>query len=227
MTDVEITKETKYVANTKSEGEKDLESASNKIKAGAKAVVNKIKDPDKDLETEQQKEEVNDYSTESSTNYSISKSSIPSYTKILVPHDGKEMSDKALSHAIYLSNLSGAEIVILRIIEDIEKLEGTSVSVSQNRTTDDQTGFKHSIDGELLNAVEEKIKKSVEAGAKNKISYEIKAGHVVDEIVKACEGTDYDLVVMTTSHLDSWLKSIFSETRKIISEINSPVLIIH
>ena len=29
--------------------------------------------------------------------------------------------------------------------------------------------------------MEEKIKKCVEAGSKNKISYEIKAGHVVDE----------------------------------------------
>ena len=41
-----------------------------------------------------------DYSKESSNNNSISKSNVPSYTKILVPHDGKEMSVKALSHAI-------------------------------------------------------------------------------------------------------------------------------
>ena len=41
-----------------------------------------------------------DYSKESSNNYFISKSNVPSYTKILVPHDGKEISDKALSHAI-------------------------------------------------------------------------------------------------------------------------------
>jgi hypothetical protein len=71
-----------------------------------------------------------DYSTEPSNNYSISKSNVPSYTKILVPRDGKEMSDKALSHAIYISNLSGAEIVILRIIEDIDKLGDTSVNIS-------------------------------------------------------------------------------------------------
>jgi hypothetical protein len=83
-----------------------------------------------------------DYSKESSNNYSISKSNIPSYTKILVPHDGKEMSDKALSHAIYLSNLSGAEIVILRIIEDVDKLGDTSVNVSQNnKVIDNQKGF--------------------------------------------------------------------------------------
>ena len=75
-------------------------------------------------------------SPKSSDSYSISQSDIPSYSKILVPDDGKEMSDKALNHAISLSNLSGAEIVILRIIENIEKLGDTSVSVSQNKEMD-------------------------------------------------------------------------------------------
>jgi nucleotide-binding universal stress UspA family protein len=169
-----------------------------------------------------------DYSKESSNNYSISKSNVPSYTKILVPHDGKEMSDKALCHAVYLSNLSGAEIVILRIIEDVDKLGDTSVNVSQNnKAIDNQKRFEHNIQGELVNAMEQKIKKCVEAGSKNKISFEIKAGHVVDEIVKAGEEDNYDLIVMTTSHLDSWVRSLFSETRKIISNINTPVLIIH
>ena len=83
-----------------------------------------------------------------STDYSISKSNIHSYSKILVPDDGKEMSDKAINHAISISNLSGAEIVILRIIENIEKMGDTSVSVSQNKEPDTRGGFKHNIEGE-------------------------------------------------------------------------------
>jgi len=67
--------------------------------------------------------------------YSIFKSNIPSYTKILVPDDGKEISNKALNQAIYLSNLSGAEIVILRIVGDVDKLRDTSVNVSQEGKT--------------------------------------------------------------------------------------------
>ncbi|MGI0044895.1 MAG: hypothetical protein ACRD47_14410 [Nitrososphaeraceae archaeon] len=46
-------------------------------------------------------------------------------------------------------------------------------------------------------------------------------------MVNACQETDYDLIIMTSTHLDSWLHSIFSETRKIISNIRTPVLIIH
>jgi nucleotide-binding universal stress UspA family protein len=153
---------------------------------------------------------------------SISKSNIPKYSKILVPDDGKEISDKAINHAISISNFSGAEIVILRIIENIESMEDTSVSVSKDKEAETKRGFK----GELANAMEEKIKRCVEAGAKSKISYEIKTGNAADQVVKACDDTRYDLVVMTTSHLDSWLSSLFSDARKIISKINTPVLLV-
>ena len=156
--------------------------------------------------------------------YSISKSNIPKYSKILVPDDGKEISDKAINHAISISNFSGAEIVILRIIENIENLGDTSVSVSKDKKPDTESGFKHNIEGELANDMEEKIKRCVEAGAKNKISYEIKTGNAADQVVKACEDTRYDLAIMTTSHLDTWLSSLFSDARKIISKINTPVL---
>src|SRR5918992_1622271 len=75
-----------------------------------------------------------DYSTEpTDVEYSISKSNIPSFSRILVPDDGKEISTKALSYAIYISNVSGAEIVILRVIGDVDKLGDTSVNVSKDR----------------------------------------------------------------------------------------------
>jgi hypothetical protein len=46
----------KVEVNRRSETERDLEDVGDKIKAGAKAVGNKIKDPDKDLGTEYDKE---------------------------------------------------------------------------------------------------------------------------------------------------------------------------
>ena len=158
--------------------------------------------------------------------YSISSSNIPKYSKILVPDDGSETSDKAINHAISISNFTGADIVILRIIENIDNLGDTSVSVSKDKEPDTESGFKHNIEGDLANAMEEKIKRCVEAGAKNKISYEIKTGNAADQVVKACEDKHYDLAVMTTSHLDSWLSSLFSDARKIISKINTPVLLV-
>jgi hypothetical protein len=48
----------KVEVNRKSDAEQDLEDAGDKIKAGVKAVGNKIKDPDKDLGTEYDKEKI-------------------------------------------------------------------------------------------------------------------------------------------------------------------------
>lgn len=77
-----------------------------------------------------------DYVAESTqatdVDYSISKANIPCYKKIQVPDDGKDISDKALNHAIYMSYLSGAEIVILRVIGDVGKLGDTLVKVTQD-----------------------------------------------------------------------------------------------
>ncbi len=51
----------------------------------------------------------------------------PQYNRILVPHDGSDMSDKALSHAAYLSKTSGAEIVILHVVEHMDTIDSSSV----------------------------------------------------------------------------------------------------
>jgi nucleotide-binding universal stress UspA family protein len=74
--------------------------------------------------------------------------------------------------------------------------------------------------------MEEKIKKCEAAGCKNKVSYKFLTGNVVDEIVNEIDNNNYDLVVMLTSHIDSWFSSLFSDVRKIISSISKPVLII-
>ncbi|MGE5781327.1 MAG: universal stress protein, partial [Nitrososphaerales archaeon] len=60
----------------------------------------------------------------------------------------------------------------------------------------------------------------------NKVSYKFLTGNVVDEIVNEINNNNYDLVVMLTSHIDSWFRSLFSDVRKIINHIRKPVLII-
>jgi Universal stress protein family len=50
------------------------------------------------------------------------------YNGISVPHDGTEKSDKALDHVIYLSKLSGAEIIILNVIEHVKDTDSSALS---------------------------------------------------------------------------------------------------
>jgi hypothetical protein len=52
----EVKKKVEYKVDSKSETERDLEDAGDKMKAGAKAMGNKLADPDRDLETEYNKE---------------------------------------------------------------------------------------------------------------------------------------------------------------------------
>jgi nucleotide-binding universal stress UspA family protein len=158
--------------------------------------------------------------------YYISKDTIPSFKKILVTDDGKDISNKALNYAVSLSNSTGAELHILRILKDVEKFGDVSLEGSHDSSKIDNQNFHRNIKGDVIDAMEEKIKKCEAAGCKNKVSYKFLTGNVVDEIVNEIDNNNYDLVVMLTSHIDSWFSSLFSDVRKIITHISKPVLII-
>lgn len=163
--------------------------------------------------------------TSTSKDVSISRSSIPSINKILVTHDGKDSSNKAVNYAISLSNMSGAEIVLLRVIENSDKIEGTSVSIEGSHNANDNS-LKRNVQGPFVDAMEDTIRKCREAGSKNKISYKFRTGNLVSEIADEVKAQGYDMLVLTSSHIDSWIKSLFSDTRKIISNVTIPVLVL-
>jgi nucleotide-binding universal stress UspA family protein len=166
------------------------------------------------------------------------KSTIPSFNKLLVTYDGTEKSDKAINHAIYLSNITKAEVVILQVIGNIDKLENSSIGVSNKNedvepeSTYSNSDLKHqeypvNIEGNIIESMEAKIKEIEKSGFKNKLSYKIRAGFIVDEIVKETHESKYDLLIISSSHMNSWISSLFSETRKIISKVDLPVLLLH
>lgn len=197
---------------------------------------------------------------------SISEVVLPVFRNILVTHDGDEKSNKAINYAIYLSNISGAEITILQIVNDTRQLADTSANMSNKNikgqsyeseifTTSSQSSssslqsdpssskrilkenseiqlpsdedqkFSKEIEGKLIESIKSKIKQIEEAGCKNKVSYKIKTGDVVEQIVNEANQQNYDLLILTSSHLSSWIESLFSDARKIISKINTSVLI--
>jgi nucleotide-binding universal stress UspA family protein len=90
----------------------------------------------------------------------------------------------------------------------------------------EQQNFHRNIKGDIIESMEAKIKKCEEAGCKNKISYKFRAGKADDEIVNEINEGNFDLLILTTSHIDSWVRSLFSDARKIISDVSIPTLII-
>lgn len=159
----------------------------------------------------------------------ISLSNIPKVSKILVCHDSEKKSDYALNYAIYFSNLTGAEIVILNVIENIENIEGTSVEISglSKSESNNIDNYKQNIEGDLVNLMEEKIRECKAAGCKGNLLYKFRIGKFIDEITKETAETKYDLGIIATAYVDSWLKSMFSDSMKIIRKINIPFLLVH
>jgi nucleotide-binding universal stress UspA family protein len=163
-----------------------------------------------------------------SQNSSIPTEKLPSFSKILIADDGKDESNRLLNYAVSLSKYSGAELLILRILEDMKKMGNVSVQGSNEDNKGDKD-MKREIKGEIIDEMEKKINRCREAGCDNKISYKFRVGHAKDEIINEVKEGNYDLIVLRSSrssHKDSWMRSFFSDARKIISNINIPVLIV-
>jgi len=161
-------------------------------------------------------------------NSSVSKETLPSISKILIADDGKDESDRVLNYAVTLSRYSGAELLLLRILEDMEKMGNVSVQGS-NEGNMSNKDMKREVKGGIIDEMEKKINRCKEAGCENKISYKFRVGDAKEEIINEVKEGNYDLIVLRSSrssHKDSWMRSFFSDARKIISNINIPVLIV-
>ena len=120
----------------KNRAENEIDDVADKMEAGETAVAKKLVNPGKDLDSEYQRaKESSEENKEQGSSKEVFRSYIPHYKKILVPHDGAEISDKALAHAIYISKISKAEIVILNAVEDLSEIAPTSISAGQNPET--------------------------------------------------------------------------------------------
>lgn len=177
----------------------------------------------------------------SPSSYSSSSILPSAYKKILVPvpHDNTKMSDKALGHAIYLANATGSEIIILFVVEKIEDISDTTfvgsdsgsegvVNEERNRDDEDVQMITVTAQGEVKKMIEEKLNICKAAGIKGQISYRLTTGKSVeDEIANLASTGDVDLIVMTSDTISSSIRSFGSTARKVIDNVDVPVMIIH
>jgi nucleotide-binding universal stress UspA family protein len=159
------------------------------------------------------------------------------YNRILVPHDGSQMSDKALNHAIYLSKILSAEIVIIYVVEHIHNVDSSAVlatSKEEGEREDEQVekskkeNFEITVEGEVKEMIEGRMRLCKQAGVKSQVSYKIQTGKPVDEIVKLSEDMNVDLIVMASGKIPSLARRLLgSTTKKVIDNVEKPVLIVH
>lgn len=145
-----------------------------------------------------------------------------------MPHDGSEMSDHALKHALYLAKLSGAQLVILHVIES--EAIPPSALLTFIRPEVGLKGAKEDLKSTFEEAarrmMDQRVRESKDDGIAN-VEYITRAGKPVDEIVNESESTNYDLVVMASSRIASKVRVLGSNVRRVLDSIRQPVLVIH
>lgn len=152
---------------------------------------------------------------------------LPNYKKILVPHDGTEMSDKSLLHAANLALLSKGEMIILNVVDEQTVPPSILLAFLNEKGVESaKETLRMTIESSAKRFLDEKIKMCKERGLEN-VSYTLKIGNPTDEIVNAAEELDADIIVMASSRISSIINVLGSTARKVIDSTKRPVLIVH
>ena len=148
-------------------------------------------------------------------------------SKILVPHDGTEMSDKALEKAVELAKAFNAQLVLLNVIEQIPippsiMLGSDPVLIKRARRS-------------VMRELEQGWNKLAEIKGheleKDKVSMisDCLVGTAADQILRYTKSNKPDMIVMASARLKglSKIKALGSVTRKVSERADCPVLIVH
>jgi nucleotide-binding universal stress UspA family protein len=151
------------------------------------------------------------------------------FTHILVPHDGSEMSDKALDEAVRFAKLFNAKITLLHVVDERFAPPSVLLSFIKERTSLKEakaelfnvlkTGAEN-----MLNDRMEKIKgKGVDA------VIEIGVGSPPSEIIKRAKAENVDIIIMGSRKFKSVgkLKSLGSVARRVSEMSECPVMLVH
>jgi len=147
-------------------------------------------------------------------------------SKILVPHDGTEMSDKALERAVELAKAFNAQLILLNIIEQIPippsiMLGSDPVLIKRARRS-------------VMRQLEQGWNKLVEIKGheleKDEVSTtsDCLVGTAADQILRYARANKIDIIVMASARLKglSKIKALGSVTRKVSELAECPVLIV-
>lgn len=150
-------------------------------------------------------------------------------TKILVPHDGTEISNKAFDKAIEFAKAFNAEILLLHIIEDIPippslLLGNYRALISKSKRSiakELEKGWKKMVEEKIMNIL-------IPNDEKIKVRSEVTVGSSpAEEIIKFANAKQIDIILMGSQRLEtiSKIKALGSVARRVSAKC--PVTIIH
>jgi nucleotide-binding universal stress UspA family protein len=138
------------------------------------------------------------------------------------------MSDRALRHGLYLAKISGAQLVILHVIDSEAIPPSALLTFIQPEAglKGAKEDLKSTFEEAARRMLDQRLRESKDDGITN-VEYIIRAGKPVDEIVNESESGNYDLVVMASSRITSKVRVLGSNVRRVLDSISRPVLVIH
>ncbi|MEE1129004.1 MAG: universal stress protein [Methanobrevibacter sp.] len=139
------------------------------------------------------------------------------YKKILVPTDGSEFAKKAQKHALFLANVSGAEIVAVSVTEN---------NFVNGLPLDDEVYQLNQI---LNERSEENLKEFDKLNENDiKIKHIIREGSPAKVILEVANEEQVDLIVMGSSGKSGFDRFIMgSVADKVVNSAKCAVLVVH
>ena len=145
------------------------------------------------------------------------------YKRILVATDGSKLSKQAVDHAINLADITGAEVVALKVVPRYPQTYfegGVALAASEVAKIEKQW---HEEAMAAVNAVKD-------AGQKRAVKVKpitVKSDLIAEAIISAAKRNKCDLIVMA-SHGRRGLKRLLlgSETQQVLTHSHTPVLVL-
>ena len=139
------------------------------------------------------------------------------YKKILVPTDGSEFAKKAQRHALFLSKVSGAEILAVSVTEN---------NFISGLPLEDEV---YQLDQVLKERSEENLKEFDKINEDDlKITHIIREGSPARVILEVAQEEDVDLIVMGSSGKSGFDRFIMgSVADKVVNSAKCAVLVVH
>lgn len=151
-------------------------------------------------------------------------------SKILLPHDGTEISDKALDKAKEFAKAFNAELYILHVIEHIPIPPSLILGNDRQWIAESRRSIAKKLKEGWLKMAKEKINPFLE---KENIKFNTTVltaeKPVSEQILKFATDKNVNLIIVGNQRLNkiSKIKALGSVSRKISENADCPVMIIH
>jgi len=125
------------------------------------------------------------------------------YSKILLTLDGSEVSQQAIPHAVTLAKQTGAEVILLQVIDSesqmLMRAAGATIEpIAVGQVTADIAHEAVVAEREEAEANLTAVKDAMAAQGVGKVTLLVREGYPGDEIVEAAHETGADMIVIAT-----------------------------